>query len=159
MALILVLDPAVSLVIWMAKAHFLVRPLQTLKVPGYILKIMFQKCMKPRENETQQGKRTRRNSRNKTKHSGPILTNESIFYVFIKNSHWRKRFLQHSLQHMCILLWPRLVTYSSNNEIFWQNNVLLNVHFVYQRKQIFAAELHNIVLTIYGNFSMTLAYL
>ena len=82
--MILVLDPAVSLEISMAKARFLARSLQTLKVPGYTLKIMFQKYMKPRENETQQSKRTRRNSRNKTKHSGPILTNESIFYVFIK---------------------------------------------------------------------------
>ena len=51
--MILVLDPAVSLEIWMAKARFLARPLQTLKVPGYTLKIMFQKYMKPRENETQ----------------------------------------------------------------------------------------------------------
>ena len=83
MGLILVLDPAVSRAIWMAKVHFLARPLQTLKAPGYTLKIMFQKYMKPRENETQQGKRTRKNSRNKTKHSGAILTNESIFYVFM----------------------------------------------------------------------------
>ena len=80
MGLILVLDPAVSLAIWMAKARFLARPLpQTLKVPGYTLKITFQKYMKPRENETQQGKRTRRNSRNKSKQSGPILTMSQYF--------------------------------------------------------------------------------
>lgn len=66
--MILVLDPAVSLEIWIAKARFLARSLQILKVPGYTLKIMFQKYMKPRENETQQSKRTRTNSRNKTKH-------------------------------------------------------------------------------------------
>jgi len=159
MGLILVLDPAVSLVIWMAKARFLAkRPLQTLKVPGYTLKIMFQKYMKPRENETQQGKRTRKNSRNKTKHSGPILTNESIFYVFTKIRIDGKKILATQLATQ-VNYWRRLVTYSSNNEIFWQNDFFLNVHFVYQRKQIFAAELHNIVLTIYGNFSMTLAYL
>lgn len=74
MGWILVFDPAVLLAIWMAKAHFLARPFPTLKVPGYTLKIMFQKYLKPRGNETQQGKKkkTRRNSRNETQHSGQI---------------------------------------------------------------------------------------
>lgn len=66
MGWILVFDPAVLLAIWMAKAHFPARPFPTLKVLGYTLKIMFQKYLKPRRNETQQGKKNKKKKQEET---------------------------------------------------------------------------------------------
>lgn len=83
MGWILVFDPAVLLAIWMAKARFLARPFPTLKVPGYTLKIMFQKYLKPRGNETQQGKKKKQEETAGTKHNTQVKYKQmSQYYMF-----------------------------------------------------------------------------
>ena len=79
--MILVLDPAVSLEIWMAKARFLARSLQTTRV--YIKDHVSKVHETKREwNTTKQKNKKKQPEQNKTLRSN--INNESIFYVFIK---------------------------------------------------------------------------